>query len=79
MGSILLFSFKENGTLQFISDFRNLNSQIKHEPYPMKKIQEMIHNIEGFKYDASLDLNMGYFHITISEDEKSLHNYITMG
>ena len=56
----------KNGTVQFLSDFRNLNRQIKRKPYPIPKIQEMILNIEGFKYARSLDLNMGYYHIRLS-------------
>ena len=41
---------KKNGTLRYISDFRNSKSQIKRKPYPMPKIQEMLLMIEGFKY-----------------------------
>ena len=31
----------------------------------MTKTQEMILNLEGFKYTMSLDLNMGYYHIRL--------------
>ena len=29
----------------------------------MPKINDMLLKLEGFQYDASLDLNMGYYHI----------------
>ena len=52
--------------MQFLSDFINLNSQIKRKLYPMKKIQYMILKVEGFKYATSLYLSMGYYHIRLS-------------
>ena len=49
-----------------LSDFRNLNMQLKLKPYPIPKIREMLLKIEVFQYDTSLELNMGYYHITLS-------------
>ena len=46
-----------------ISDFISLNKQLKREPYPMPKINDMLLKLEDFWYTASLDLNMGYYHI----------------
>ena len=34
----------------------------------MAKINGMLLKIEGFKYAASLDLNMVYYHIQLSEN-----------
>ena len=31
-----------------LSGFRNLNRQLKHKPYTMPKIHEMLLNLEGF-------------------------------
>ena len=46
----------------------------------MPKIQEMLINLEGFKYATSLDFNMGYYHIRIITNLKqSLYKYIIMG
>ena len=49
----------------FLSDYRTLNKQLKHETYPMPKIKELLFKWEGFQYDNSLDLNMGYYHIRL--------------
>ena len=38
----------------------------------MPKINEMLLKLEGFKYAASLDLNMGYYHIRISKNASNL-------
>jgi hypothetical protein len=40
--------------------------------YPIPRIQDMLFNLEGFKYTTSLDLNMGYYHIELSPDSKKL-------
>ena len=49
--------------VRFLSDFRNLNKQLKHKQYPMPNINEMLFKLEGFKCALSLDLNMGYYYI----------------
>ena len=50
----------------FTSDFRNLNNQIIHKPYPMPKTNEMLLKLEGFQYAKSLDLNMEYYNIQLN-------------
>ena len=38
----------------------------------MPKINEILLKLEGFRYATSLDLNMGYYHIRLSENESNL-------
>ena len=59
---------KKDGSMRFISDFCELNKQIKWKPFPIQKIQDML--LLGFKYVTSLDLNMGYYHIELSPNSK---------
>ena len=47
--------------VSLISDFWNLNRQLKHKPYPMPKVSKILLNLEGFKYATPLDLNMVYY------------------
>jgi transposase InsO family protein len=63
---------KKDGTVRFISDFRELNKRIKRQPYPIPKIQNLLLKLEGFKYGTALDLNMGYYHIELSDSAKEL-------
>ena len=58
--------------VRLISDFRNLNGQLKHKPYPMPKMRKMILNLEGFQYTTSLELNMGYYRIRLSKQASNL-------
>jgi hypothetical protein len=63
---------KKDGTVRFISDFRELNKRIKRQPYPIPKIQNLLLKLEGFKHGTALDLNMGYYHIELSDASKEL-------
>ena len=56
----------------FLSDFRNLNKQLKCKTYPMPKINEMLLKLEGYQYAMSPDLNMGYYKILLTEDTSNL-------
>jgi hypothetical protein len=62
---------KKDGSIHFISDFRELNARIKRTPFPIPKIQDLMLKLEGFQYATSLDLNMGYYHIELSADSKA--------
>ena len=42
----------------------------------MKKIREILLNLEGFQYAMSLDLNLGYYHIRLSKQASNLFNII---
>jgi hypothetical protein len=63
---------KKDGTVRFISDFRQLNLRIKRKPYPIPKIHDLLLKLDGFKYATTLDLNMGYYHISLTPFSKSL-------
>ena len=65
--NLLVMTFvipKKDGSVRFISNFRDeLNKLIRHQPYPIPHIQDLLLKLEGFQYATSLDLNMGYYHI----------------
>ena len=63
---------KKDGSVRFISDFRELNKRIKRFPYPIPKIQDLLLQLEGFKWATTLDLNMGYYHIELDLTSKAL-------
>jgi hypothetical protein len=48
-----------------ISDFRELNKRIVIKPYPIRKNQYILQELEGFTYATALDLNMGYYTIRL--------------
>ena len=70
-GALQHFLYRRN-TAQyvFISDFRELNKRILRQPYPIPKIQDIFLRLEGFCYGTTLDLNMVYYHIELSDKSK---------
>ena len=44
----------------------------------MQKVNEILLKLEGFQYDISLDLNVGYYHIQISENKINLCTIIIL-
>ena len=60
----------------FISDFRNLNKQLKRKPCPMPNINKILLKLEGFHYAVLLDLNMGYYHIRLRKNSSNLYTII---
>src|SRR5210317_1340340 len=59
---------KPDGTLRSLADFQELNKRIKRKPFPIPKVQDMLHKLQGFQRVTSLDLNMGYYHIVLDPD-----------
>ena len=64
-GSPSFIIAKSNGTVRFLTDFRELNKRIIRKPHPLPKINEMLQQMERFQFMSSIDLNMGYYHITL--------------
>ena len=62
---------KPDSTLRSIADLRELNKRIRRKPFPIPKIQELLHKLKGFQYATSLDLNMGYYHIKLTPKASS--------
>ena len=59
-------------TVSFIIEFIEVNKIIHRQPYPIPKIQELLLQLEGFKYETSFDLNVGYYHIYLSKKPKEV-------
>ena len=56
---------KPDRSLRLLAGLRELKKQIKRHPFPIPKIQEMLLKLEGFMFATSLDLNMGYYHLSL--------------
>ena len=57
---------------KFLSDFSDLNTQLKRKPHPMPKINKMLLKWEGFQFATLLDFNMRYYHIPLTEYASNL-------
>ena len=63
---------KKEGTVRFVTDFRQLNKALKRKPYPIPNIQDILQKLGGFTYATALDLNMGYYNIRLDPYAASL-------
>ena len=61
---------KKDLTVQFITDFHKLNTQLKRKPFPLPNIRDTLLELGGFQFGTSLDLNMGYYHIELHPDSR---------
>ena len=68
---------KKDNKVRFVSDFRRLNQKLKRKPYPLPRISDTLQQLEGFQYATSLDMNMGYYHIRLSEEASNMCTIIT--
>jgi hypothetical protein len=50
MGFIKIRNSEENETIRAVTDFRKLNLFLKHHPFPIPMIGDMIHSMEVFTF-----------------------------
>ncbi len=62
---------KPDCTLWLLADLWQLNKRSQRKPFPIPQFQELFHNLKGFQYATSLDLNMGYYHIKVTPKASS--------
>jgi hypothetical protein len=58
---------KKNGKIHFVINFQSINNQLEQREYPFTPAEEIFHLIGGFTWATSLNLNMGYLHIRLSQ------------
>ena len=63
---------KPDGSLRSLADSRKLNKLIRRMPYPLPKIQDLLQKLEGFQWATSFDLNMGYYHISLTPNASKM-------
>ena len=63
---------KKNGTVRFLSDFREVNKRLIRKPFPIPKISTVLQELEGFTFATALDLNMGYYTIRLDPDASKI-------
>jgi len=68
---------KNQGTVRFVTDFRRLNAKIIRKPYPIPRITDTLQQLEGFQYATSLDMNMGYYHLSLDRESSDMCMIVT--
>ena len=81
---------KKEWTVRFITNYHRLNLQLVRKTYPLPRIGDTTHQLQGFHYVNKLDLNMVYYIIMIfttcrdmttifTEFGISIKNHLLMG
>lgn len=68
---------KKTGRVRICIDPSDLNKAIRREHFPMNGIDEIITRLHGSKYFSTLDANMGYYQIKLSEKSSYLTTFNT--
>ena len=68
---------KKEGTIQFLTDYRQINQGIVRKPYPIPRISKTLQQMKNFQFATALDLNMAYYTIQLSPKSKDLTTIIT--
>eukprot|EP00804_Cyclotella_cryptica_P024717 CCRYP_001685-RA/>CCRYP_001685-RA protein AED:0.42 eAED:0.42 QI:0/0/0/1/0/0/2/0/344 len=72
MGVTIIYHWKQDGTVRFLTDFREVNKRPVRKPFPLPKISTVLQELEGFTYATTLDLNMGYYTIRLDPDSSKI-------
>ena len=68
---------KYNGTVRMVLDFPKVNNTLVQKPFPIPKISGIMQELEGFQYETTLDLNMGYRTIRLDPGSKKICTIMT--
>ena len=58
-------------------DYHRLNQKLAKKPYILPRIGETMHKLEGFQYEISLYLNMGYYTIRFTSAIQYMTTFVT--
>ena len=68
---------KKDGSWRYCIDFRAVNNVFAKDAYPLPLIEECLDSLAGKKWFCTLDMNSGYWHIPIAEEDKCKTAFIT--
>ena len=68
---------KPDGSIHICIDYRKGNSVTKKDAYPLPRIDETLHVLDGAKYLTTLDLQRGYWQVALDEKSKEITAFST--
>ena len=77
VSSMVVVSKKDKDRVRICIDPSDLNKAIQREHFPMNNIDDIATRLSGSRYFSTLDANMGYFQIKLSERSSYLTTFNT--
>ena len=68
---------KRNNQLRFCCDYRAVNTKVKHDSYPLPRVEDLIQATGGARYFSVLDQRAAYWAIPLDEESKEVTAFIT--
>lgn len=68
---------KANGSVRVCVDYRRLNAVTKPDPYPIPRLDDLLHEAKPTPFMSLLDLRAGYWQIGVHKEDQDKTAFIT--
>ena len=68
---------KEDGTPRLCTDYRKLNQATVEDPYPMKRIDDLVDEVSAAKFLTSVDLLKGFWQVGLTDRAREASAFVT--
>ncbi len=75
--SPIVMVHKQDGTHHFCIDYRELNSVIKADTYPLPRMDDLLDQVGDSKFFSTLDLAAGYWKIRVDPGSREKTAFVT--
>ncbi len=70
---------KTDGSLRFCVNYRKVNAITERDAYPLPNITEILVSLSGTVIFSTIDLNSGYWQVTMDTESKYQFNVMPFG
>lgn len=75
--SPIVLAKKKDGTHRLCVDYRQLNTKIHRDRYPVPRIDDQIDRLQTVKVFSTIDLKNGFFHVPVEESSRKYTSFVT--